>query len=157
MPSPVDQSAAQCRIQPRRSSPAPNARHVFGDVHGEGTRQPDRQHLGLKRGLHLGPIADIRAVGGAELARAVDSGCPHQVAHRINLGGIRLPPLRKPVDDMREEPDRPIGAAEAKLFPADPTGLLQRHVGSQSIEVGRRRLAVDQGKGRVLGGCDHPV
>ena len=58
---------------------------------------------------------------------------------------------------MSKQAHRPIGARKRQLVRRDPSGLLQRHIGSQAVQIGLGRVAVKHRKGGVPGGGDHAV
>ncbi len=78
---------------------------MLGQPHGEGARQPNRQHLGAKRPGKFGAPGDPVTVGDAELAIAIDGCGSHQVADAFDEFRVRLAALCEPLDDMLEQPD----------------------------------------------------
>ncbi len=151
------EAAAHGLFKAGRFRPAFHRRQMFGKIDGEFSGQPNREHLGLKRRRHLGAVRDLGAVGGAELARAINRGRPHQIAHGIDLVGIGLLPFGQTPDHMIEKPHRAVGAAERQFARSDPARLLQGNVGLKPVKIGPRQFAIEKGKGRVPSCGDHAV
>mgnify|MGYP001826880274 CR=1 FL=1 len=67
---------------------------MFDQVERERADQPHRKQLGLERRAHFRALGDGEAIGGTELAGAVDRGGAHQVTDGFQLVAVRLPALR---------------------------------------------------------------
>ena len=123
----------------------------------EATDQENRQHLGLEGRGKLGPVGNALAVCSTKLAGAVDRRGAHQVAHRIDVRRLRLFAPAQTIDDMIEQAHRTVRAGNRDLGCGDPSGLLQRDILRQAGDVGVSGQAIEEGKGRVPSGGDHPV
>ena len=88
---------------------------VFDKVNSEGARQPDRQHLCLKRSAQLGALGYVGAVRRAEFAGTIDCGGPHQIADGFNLGQIGLLPGCQAFQHVVEQAHGAVGAAQGKF------------------------------------------
>lgn len=130
---------------------------MFDHVHGELACQPDRKHLDLEWRCQFGASGDVAPVGGTELSGTVYRRRAHQISNGGNLLGIGLAAHGELVDDVFPQADRTVGPAQRQLARPDPAGLLKRHVGLKTVEVGLGRCAVEQREGRVPRGGDDAI
>ena len=161
MPSPggiADPEApANFRIEHHGCLRGAAARQVFDQIEDEGAGEKDRQHLRLERASEFGTVADRLAIGGAELAGAVDRRGAHQIADSLHLLGIGLLAGGQTLDHVIEQADRAVGTGQAEFPGRDPPRLLFRHVPGKAFDVVRRGHAVEQREGAVPGFGDDPV
>ena len=130
---------------------------MFDDVDGKGADQPHGQHLGLEGSGEFGPGAPLRAVGGAELAGAIDGGGAEQIADGLDHLRVGLTAGGKLVHHMAEQPHRLVGPRQHKLGFRNAPGLLFRDIARQPVDLRRVDLAITQREGGVPRLGDHPV
>ena len=151
------QLAANLRIQPDGGSRCRHPRHMFGQIDREGPDQPDSQHFRLEGTGEFGAGGPVRAVGGAELAGAVDGRRAHQIADLVDHGGVGLRAGSQRLDHMPEQPHGFVGAREHHLGVGDPAGFLFRNIRRQAFDLRGVDLAVTQREGGVPCLGNHPV
>ena len=130
---------------------------MLHEIKRETSDQPHCQEFGLERLMESGTVRDHMSVCNSELSISVYCGGPHEIARPLHQFRMRLQALRQTVDDMFEQPQAFVGAADHKFFRTISALLLPIYVLLDSFQVGCGRQTVVQSECRVPSRRDHPV
>ena len=151
------QLAAKPRIKSQGDIGRRHPRHMLGQIDREAPDQPNSQHFRLEGTGEFRPAGPVHAVGGAELARAVDRCGTHQIANLVYHRLVRLSAGCKRLDNMPEQSHRLIGSRKHHLRVRHSSCFLFRNIGGQAFDLRGIHLAITQREGCVPCLGDHPV